>query len=347
MSLDIGGANIKVAELEHYSADSFRFSCSSHVFPMWQRASELAQFLKSNCAADPSCCVAVTLTAELADIFPTKRDGVNSVLNAVRDAFSSPHLQVLTSSGELISIERALENPLQVAGANWAASAWTAAQIFPEGILGDTGSTTTDLIPFDNGRIRAIGKTDPKRLLSGELVYTGCLRTPCAHLAPRVPWRGEYCRVSPEYFTIVGDVHLLLGNIQPGDYQWPTPDGRGTSPHELKARIARLICGDTEMLSDEEIMTIAQYLYQNQIEQVADALREILLRMQRSVPLICAGSGRFLLKAAASRVGVRSIDVAEICGEEQSKVFPAWSLCMMLAAQQEGIEIFEQFRAPH
>lgn len=342
-ALDIGGANIKVATMTEGPGNKYQFVSASHVFPIWQRADELASVLKTVC--HPSCDVAVTLTAELADVFATKREGVICVLTAVRDTFSSQRIQVLTIDGTLEPLDDVLDDPLKAAGANWSASAWAAAQIFDEGILGDTGSTTTDLIPFSHGQIAAIGKTDPERLTSGELVYTGYLRTPCSSLAGRVPWRGGYCRVSPEYFTIAGDVHLVLGNIQTADYQWPTPDGRGTDASDAKARLARLVCGDIEMLTDEEIMGLARYLYHCQVEQVGEALYQVLSRLPRPVPLICAGGGSFLLAAAAARVGLRAIRLEELCGARQAEVFPVWSLCMMLIAQHEGMNVFDQFRA--
>lgn len=345
MALDIGGANIKVATMEIGPDKKYQFASSTHIFPIWQRAEELTSFLETACRLDPACEVAVTLTAELADVFSTKREGVIFVLRAVQEAFPGRRIQVLTVDARLNAIDDVLNNPLQAAGANWAASAWAAAQIFDEGILGDTGSTTTDLIPFSDGHISCVGSTDPGRLTSGELVYTGCLRTPCSHLAERVPWRGGYCRVSPEYFTIAGDVHLILGNIRTVDYQWPTPDGKGTTLHDAKARLARLVCGDTEMLTDGEIMGIARYLYHCQIEQVAEALYQVLSRFQSPIPLICAGSGRFLLEAAAASVGLKVRGLEKICGARHVEIFPAWSLCMMLAAQQEGMKVFDQFKA--
>jgi probable H4MPT-linked C1 transfer pathway protein len=347
MALDIGGANIKVATMKEGPDRKYRPDSAIHVFPIWQRANELAGFLKTIFREHPGCELAVTLTAELADVFPTKREGVVCVLRAVQEAFPGPGIQVLTVDGRLESIDDVLNDPLPAAGANWAASAWVAAQIFPEGILGDTGSTTTDLIPFKHGHIASVGKTDPERLASGELVYTGCLRTPCSHLAPKVPWRGGYCRVSPEYFTIAGDVHLILGNIQADDYHWPTPDGRGTTLHNAKARLSRLVCGDAEMLTDGEILGLARYLYHRQIEQVAEALYQVLSKLQNPVPLICAGGGRFLLEAAAASVGLETIGLENVCGIGQVEVFPAWSLCLMLAAQQEGMKVFDQFRADH
>jgi hypothetical protein len=344
VGLDIGGANIKAVTMTETPDEKPAFTAATHVFPMWQRAGELADFLREVGSIDPACGMAVTLTAELSDVFPTKREGVLCVLKAVQEAFPIAGIQVLTTGGALVEMDRALQNPLAAAGANWAASAWTAAQIFPEGILGDAGSTTTDLIPFHHGQIAAVGRTDPERLASGELVYTGCLRTPCSHLADRVPWRGSYCRVSPEYFTIAGDVHVLLGNIRPEDYCWPAPDGRGTTPAGAKARLARLICGDVEMLSEDEIVEIARYLYRRQIEQVAEALHQVLSRLRTRVPLICAGSGKFLLEAAAARVGLQPIGLDRVCGARHAEVFPAWSLCLMLAARQEGMRVFDRFR---
>ena len=344
MALDIGGANIKVATLQEDPGKKYQLASATHVFPIWKQADELADFLKTVGSSHPACELAVTLTAELADVFSTKREGVVRVLRAVQEAFPGPGIQVLTVEGKLERLENILRDPLSAAGANWAASAWAAAQIFQEGILGDTGSTTTDLIPFRNREIAALGRTDPERLASGELVYTGCLRTPCSHLASRVPWRGGYCRVSPEYFTIAGDVHLLLGNIQPDDYQWPAPDGRGTTLQDAKARLARLVCGDSEMLSDGEIMGLARYLYHSQIQQVSEALYQVLSRLQKPVPLVCAGSGSFLLKAAALRIGLKAIGLEKLCGIRQAEVFPACSLCLMLAAQREGMKVFDQFR---
>ncbi len=73
---------------------------------------------------------------------------------------------------------RRAHTPLTVAASNWVATALVVADEVPDAILIDMGSTTTDIIPIVGGVVRAIGLTDPDRLASGELVYTGALRTP-------------------------------------------------------------------------------------------------------------------------------------------------------------------------
>jgi len=37
---------------------------------------------------------------------------------------------------------------------------------------------------------------------------------------------GRECRVASEYFAISGDVHLILGHVNPRDYDCGTPDGK-------------------------------------------------------------------------------------------------------------------------
>src|SRR6185295_17246007 len=117
--------------------------------------------------------------------------------------------------------------PLEVAAANWRASATLVARTFRDALFLDVGSTTTDIIPIVAGSVVVEGTTDPGRLLSGELVYTGALRTPVCAIVRSVPFEGRRCRVAAEHFAVAADVHLWLGRIQASDYTCETPDGRG------------------------------------------------------------------------------------------------------------------------
>ena len=88
-----------------------------------------------------------------------------------------------------------------------------AAKIDPNCILIDTGSTTTDIIPIKNGQEHATGRSDLERLKTGELVYSGTLRTNVAALVEKVPLDGTMIRVASELFAITADVQMVLGNI--------------------------------------------------------------------------------------------------------------------------------------
>src|SRR5437660_44533 len=72
LGLDIGGANIKVA-------DGNGFAVSS-AFPLWQRPQQLAEVLRRLIAGAPKADhLAATMSGELADCYVTKADGVQAI----------------------------------------------------------------------------------------------------------------------------------------------------------------------------------------------------------------------------------------------------------------------------
>ncbi len=73
--------------------------------------------------------VALTTTAELVDVFASKREGVLYVLDAARQALPDRRLRVMTTGGELVSLDAARAEPLACAAANWMATAlWSRAR---------------------------------------------------------------------------------------------------------------------------------------------------------------------------------------------------------------------------
>ena len=132
----------------------------------------------------------------------------------------------LHHAGRVRGAGRRARPPLDAAASNWMATAQLVGRFVPEALLVDIGSTTTDIIPVTGGRVTAVGRTDPERLVAGELLYTGALRTNVAAIVRRVPLWGGECPVASELFAISGDVHVLLGSLGTDDYTCPTPDGR-------------------------------------------------------------------------------------------------------------------------
>ena len=218
------------------------------------------------------------MTAELSQIFRTKREGVRFVLDAVTAAFPEADVRVYAADGRFLSVAGARIEPLAVAAANWAATAQLVAQSVSETILIDTGTTTTDIIPIAGGRVAARGRTDHERLREGELVYTGALRTPAEAIAPTVMLHGAPIGVSAEGFALAGDVHLWLGNLTPEDYTVPTPDGRPATREFAGERLARVICADRELLDEAAIDAIARSLAEAQVGRVGAAVERVARR---------------------------------------------------------------------
>jgi probable H4MPT-linked C1 transfer pathway protein len=346
LGLDIGGANTKAAFMKTQDATMQELRTAIVYFPIWKKGKEqLPKVLEKlrkglvNSALDG---VGVTVTAELSDAYPTKKEGIRHVLDCVTEAFGDVPTFVLDAESNLLSVKDARREPLKVASANWAATGWMISQLNKNCIVVDVGSTTTSIIPAINGKIAAEGRTDLEKLQNGELVYSGALRTNVAAIVNAIPVRGRGARVSSELFAQSGDVHLILGNIGEEEYTAETCDGRGKTMREAMARLARVVCADTDMLTEQEIVDMAKFVYNKQVEQISGGLKQVHERtkpsLQEKIVVVVTGLGRnFLARNAAENAGFKDIiDMKEHLGAEAAVVSPSVGVAFMLATRLEG-----------
>jgi len=311
---DIGGVNTKAARLDPDTRHS-RSVCLP--YEIQHDPSALASVLQSvdrELGGEEGDRYAVTMTAELSQTFRTKREGVDFVLSALESFYPQERIHVYTVSGTFVTPRAARDRILDVAASNWAATAhWVAATI-PNCILIDIGTTTTDLIPILQGQPATRGKTDPERLLTGELVYTGAVRTPVEAVARRVPLWGGLSGVSAEGFATIGDVHLWRGRLRSEQYHCPTPDGRSATREFAAERLARVVCADRDMLDDSAIDNIADALAQAQLQQIAASLGAVRSRHPEIDLAVTAGIGDFIAAEAARCVGLSVTPLASELG---------------------------------
>jgi probable H4MPT-linked C1 transfer pathway protein len=211
------------------------------------------------------------------------------------------------------------------------ASALAVAALYPDALMIDVGSTTADVVPITTGRVVAAGRTDLDRLLAGELVYTGALRTNLAAIAPRVPVRDGSCPVASELFAISADVHLILGHLAPGAYTCATPDGRPATVEFARERVARLVCADAEQMAAEEIDAIAAFLHAEQVRQVEAAVSRVSGRFEVAPPVVPLGAGAFLAREAAEQLGRAVAELPWSAAERDAA--PAAALAELLAGR--------------
>ena len=347
VGFDVGGVNTKAAYVETKGGSLVELRTASEYFPVWRRSLDnlpvmlrgLLEQLKGSSGLDG---VGLTMTAELSDAYRTKREGVHHILDSMEKVLDGVPGFVLDVDAELRSVEAARAEPLGVAAANWAATGWMVSQRMMDCIIVDIGSTSTSIIPVVDGMIAARGRNDLEKLMKGELVYTGSLRTNVAAIVDSIRLRGGEAKVSSELFAQSGDIHLIMGNIGGDDYTVDTADGREKTREESMARLARVICADIEMLGEEEIVDIAKQVYDAQIEQVAEGLRQVhdglKHRGKHEPPVMVTGLGRdFLAKAAAGRAGFKEIvNFGEVIGPEAALVSPSVGVALMMASRLEG-----------
>ncbi len=338
---DIGGVHTKAVRLCGADLDiDFqwvlnRTQAVSQPFEIWRGREGLIDVLRqvADAAGQDVQAMAITMTAELSDTFRNKREGVRFVLQALAEAFPHHPLYCLSLDGDFVPLQAARTRPLDFAAANWLASALFVARRYPDGILMDIGSTTTDIIPLQGGQVTAVGRSDTARLSRGELVYTGVVRTNPNTVVAQVPLAGQMCRVAAEYFSVMGDVYLLLGDLSVAAYSTPTPDGRPKSLAAARGRLARLVCADDKGLSPAQIQGIARYVRERQIGQISEALFQVCSRLPEcpSRALVAAGAGRFLAAEIGRRHGMPVIDLAAEWGEQAVAVLPSLAVAALLA----------------
>jgi len=340
---DVGGVNIKAARVENGRLAAvlgrpfeLQKAPDALVPLLRELAAELGVLADGRGAGLSGPPIhAVTMTAELSQAFRTKREGVAFVLDALACAFPSASLHVFAVDGRFLSPAEARAHPLAVAAANWAATAALVARRHPDALLIDIGTTTTDIIPIAAGIVCSKGRTDPERLASGELVYTGALRTPVEAMASHVQMHGERVGVAAEGFALAGDVHVWRGDLQPVDYTVPTPDGRPATREYAGERLARAVCADREMLDEAEVTVIADALAEAQAARIVDAIRRVVGRQASIATAVVAGLGACIAAAAARAAGLRVVPLADDLGDEGARFAPAAAVALLLESVHE------------
>lgn len=330
---DVGGANLKAV---HLGPEGLRVI--QQPFAIWQERDELLDVLAEiTSQLGPAECAGVTITAELSDAFRSKREGISFVLDALQSALpGGTRLLVFGTDGRFHEPTTALRFPLLVAAANWMATASLLARHCSDCLLVDIGSTTTDVIPIADGLVVARGRDDPSRLIHGELLYTGALRTNVCAIVQRVPLWGYWCPVSAELFATAQDVYSLLGYLEPEACTSPTADGRPATSTFAAERLARVVCADAEMLSEDEIQAIAQHVAAEQIRQIRGAITQVKARNDVQGPLIASGVGAFLVQIAAAQLGypcqslMEVLDLGELSVSEENATVAAPALAVAI-----------------
>ena len=329
---DIGGANTDLAVIDFENDEIKNIEVDFAYLPMWSNNDDLSEVLveliENICPLSEIDAVGISMTAELVDAYDTKKDGVLDIVRKCEDTFSCPIAYVGIDG--MMSKEEIEKNPLKAAAANWIATAQIATLISDNCIFIDTGSTTTDIIPIKDGKECAIGKSDFDRSATGELVYTGTLRTNLASFLDKIEFDGKKYRVASELFAQTADVYTVLDLISEDDYVCDTFDGESKSKTDCAKRIARVVCADLEVLSMEDIMKISEFIHQKQIEQIADGLKQVH-QTQNLDLIITTGLGKDILdKPAAELLGLEVKSMGDILTDEECVVAPAVGTSVMM-----------------
>ncbi|QDT03737.1 Hydantoinase/oxoprolinase [Rubripirellula lacrimiformis] len=325
IGVDIGGANLKYASLD---GQAF-----SRGFEMWKRSAELAEAIANDIAAmgTPDC-LAITMTGELADCFVDRSEGVAFIVDACHEASkrlagpidtTAPACVFYGVDGRFHHGAQAKQIPNTIAAANWHALASAVASVVTSsGTLVDIGSTTTDIIPFADGRVSTNAMTDYDRLTEGSLVYVGCRRTPVCGLVHRLTLNGITTPVMNEWFATIDDARIVLGLEAQDDADCDSADGGPRTRDRAANRLLRMVGHDRKTMTTKAAEPLAQQI-------ITAAKREINGALERvdsgdvDAPIVISGHGGDLLDVPRQR---KVIDLGVVLGRDRSRCAPAWAV---------------------
>ena len=276
LGIDIGGANLKFATTHG--------DYGSTPFAMWLRPRELSDRLLELAGCWPFCDTwAVTMTGEMADIFSDRDDGVRQIASQVGTAAKVAgvsRLRFYRVDGRFVGLGETLRAPRAVASANWhALASWVARCLPSPSLLIDVGGTTTDIIPIapaDKDWERPVAtssRTDFDRLVAGELVYLGGVRTPVCALVDSLSFRGRRVPVMREVFATTDDCAVVLGLCPPAPDDYGTSDGGPRTVAAAVNRLSRMIGLDGRDVDLDGAAELATAVIAAATERLAEAIR--------------------------------------------------------------------------
>lgn len=326
---DIGGAHVKAALL---NSDGEVVCVLQQPCPLWKGLIYLEQAVDEILAALLAPCPrhAVTMTGELVDCFSSREQGVMAIIQTLQAKLGSVQIDVFAGMQGFLPADKVQATEVMaIASANWIASAQLAAKRQPQALFVDIGSTTTDILLIAAHQLQAVGLTDYARLVSGELLYTGIVRTAVMAVVQRAEFNGHSMGLMAEYFATMADVYRLTGDLQEQYDQSDTADGAEKTAKASAIRLSRMTGYEFTAEDWPLWLAFAQTLKQQQLTQIKQACVQ---QLQRSTQphrccLVGAGVGRFLAKQIAAELNLPYVDFTQLLTQTASVTVPDAADC--------------------
>lgn len=318
---DIGGAHVKAAVSQASGAIT---AVLQRPCPLWQGLDQLRNAVNDIVRQLPTGQYrhSVTMTGELVDLFVGREDGVRQIIATMMELLAGQELLVFAGKQGLLAVKDITAGHYQdIASSNWLATVSFAAQKLANGMLVDVGSTTTDILLFNDGKVQAQGYTDYQRLLSQELVYTGVIRTAVMAVAQTADDDGKEIGIMAEYFATMADVYRVTGELNETHDQCATADGAEKTVTASARRLARMIGCDFYPEELPRWQRFAETIRSRQLQKIQGSCARLLQDADfstNSSPFIGAGVGRFLVKAVAENLGHPYLDFAQLYSGDKS-----------------------------
>jgi probable H4MPT-linked C1 transfer pathway protein len=326
---DIGGAHLKAVRLD---ATGKVLAVRQVYCPLWRGLHELDAAIDTvlsefNINAHVSAQF-VTMTGELADIFPNRSAGVMQIAQLAAQKLSG---KVMFYAGEkgFVTLDAVAAHTSNIASMNWLASVQFVAQKTHQALFLDIGSTTTDIALIRNSKPYLLGVNDAARMQTDELVYSGVVRTPLMALAQKIIFNGNLVNVAAEHFATTSDVYTLTADLALAENMAETADGADKSIEASARRIARMVGLDAEDAPLGVWRNLAFAFKQTQLNQLKQAVLRQSSRLEdyRDLLIVGCGVGDFLACELANQLGFKYASVTDFISAKSDGLRNSAAVC--------------------
>jgi probable H4MPT-linked C1 transfer pathway protein len=325
---DIGGAHVKAAL---FNSEGRLLNLALFACPLWKGLSYLQDAIQQTLEqfSVSSSRHVLTMTGELVDLFQSREQGVEMIIQQMLGFVSPQDLVVYAAHQGFLSPQQVDHDQcIHIASANWLASASLVANNICNGLFVDMGSTTTDILLIEDYRVKARGLSDYQRLLAEELVYTGMVRTPVIAVAQRAVFRQQEMSLMAEFFASMADVYRLTGDLNEAHDLSETADGGAKTVPGSALRLSRMTGYDFNEQDIAMWQALALEIKKQQKKLIEQAMKLQLQRTDKLVTTIVgAGIGRSVIKEIADDNRYSFIDFDQLVDINDSVTLLAPSDC--------------------
>jgi len=294
LGIDIGGAHIKLIGLNKKRSVCYANYRKCYVWKGLNNLKKEFEYI-NDLNFDKKIICGITMTAELCDIFKSRKVGANKI----SDLCKILKYNFLFYSKQKNTFTRDVKsNYKNIISMNWHAVARYFLRYYKNLIIIDFGSTTTDFICIKDGFINNVGVDDFSRLSEGELIYTGVVRTPLFGVQSKINYKNSIYYVIPELFSSTSDLYRVNNFINKDFDVDDEADHQGKSITESLVRISRSFAIDYKKKNHRLLLDLSKILIKKQIKTIEENIKILKKKnnYKKNVPIFFSGIGRSILK---------------------------------------------------
>ena len=293
LGIDIGGAHIKIVGLNKDKKINFIDYRKCYLWKGLKQLDNEIKFINSLSTKKNTLC-GLTTTAELCDIFPDRKKGGEIIFEKCKKIKFDKYFYSLKKE-KFHRINTLI--PKKTISMNWHSIGEYVRQKKKDALVIDFGSTTTDFLCIKNGEIINQNFSDFSRLNSGELLYSGLMRTPIFALDKFIEINSKKFFIIPEFFSNMSDVYRINKKLKKSFDIENEVDFSEKKIGNSFVRLSRSFGIDFTNKNKNLLYKLSKKLIKIQLSLIENNINKLKkkYKLNKNIPIILSGIGQDVL----------------------------------------------------